>query len=267
MTASEPQEETWLSILREINLDSLFSQRGELTFLLGRLDEFGAAYSRCIVGARSGGLPPSASREDVLAEYERNPHRVRTLLQAAAFRCSPQILTMMWATMLGGRIESLTYGYERGKTSALTVVVVFPDGTTKREFRSDEIWDLALFRLATVAEADEAPLIEDFYPIWIPPQRPWNHDLYVVDAKTGPGDFAALDVAPVGSAFPRWEIHQVFAKQPPRLVGAVDVHAGGSAFVSASQDSDRPILERAWQALKLKYGEEFLVRLRKPRGT
>jgi hypothetical protein len=188
-------------------------------------------------------------------------------LQAAAFRCSPQILTLVWMTMLGGRIESLTYGYQRGKTSALKAVVIFPDGTTRRELRSDGIWDLALFRLATLAEADEAPLIDDFYPIWIPPQRPWNHDLYVVDAKTGQGDFAALDVTPAGSAFPRWEIHQVFAKQPPRLVGAVDVHAGGSAFVPARQDRDRSILERAWQALTLKYGDDFLVRGRKPRGT
>jgi hypothetical protein len=267
MTASEPQEEAWLSILREINLDSLFSQPGELSLFLGRLDAFGAAYSRCIAGAPAAGLPLTASREAVLAEYERNPHRVRTLLQAAAFRCSPQILTMVWATMLGGRIESLTYGYERGKTSALKAVVILPDGTTKREFRSDEIWDLALFRLATYAEADEAPLIEDFYPIWIPPQRSWNHDLYVVDAKTGQGDFAALDVAPAGSAFPRWEIHQVFAKQPPRLVGSVDVHEGGSAFVPAGHDRDRPILERAWRALQLKYGEDFLSRPRKSRGT
>jgi len=238
-----------------------------LTFLLGRLDAFGVAYGRCVAGSPAGGLPPTASREDVLAEYGRNPHRVRTLLQAAAFRCSPQILAMLWATVLGGRIESLTYGYERGSSSVLKAVVVFPDGTTRREFRSDQIWDLALFRLATLAEADEAPLIDDFYPIWIPPQRPWNHDLYVVDAKTGQGDFAALDVAPSGNPFPRWEIHQVFAKQPPRLVGEVDVHAGGSASVLADNDRDRPIVERAWQALRLKYGEDFLIRARRPRGT
>jgi hypothetical protein len=219
MTVSEPQEETWLSILREINLDSLFSRPAELAFLLGRLDAFSAAYSQCIAGLSAGGLPPTASREDVLAEYGRNPHRVRTLLQAAAFRCSPQILAMLWATVLGGRIESLTYGYERGSSSVLKAVVVSPDGMTRREFRSDQIWDLALFRLATLAEADEAPLIDDFYPIWIPPQRPWNHDLYVVDAKTGQGDFAALDVAPTGSHFPRWEIHQVLPSSLPASWG------------------------------------------------
>jgi hypothetical protein len=59
----------------------------------------------------------------------------------------------------------------------------------------------------------------------------------------------------------------VFAKQPPRLVGEVDVHAGGSASVLADNDRDRPIVERAWQALRLKYGEDFLIRARRPRGT
>jgi hypothetical protein len=259
MTLPEPQNR-WLAILREVNLDSLFSEPSQQDFLCRRLGEFAQAYARHVRGVDAKVLPSTASLTDILTEHERNPHRVGTLLEAVAFQCSPDILVMIWMTLLGAQIESLGYDYRRGDVSEMRVTLLLPDGETARTFVSTEVWDVALFRLATLSKADDRPLIEDFYPIWIPPRRPAEHDLYT---STPQGDFTATDVAASGSNFPRWEIHEVYAKQAPRFVGWITLHAGGPAFdpaASVAPDRDRAVLERAWHGLVRKYGEETLAR-------
>jgi hypothetical protein len=102
-------------------------------------------------------------------------------------------------------------------------------------------------------------MIEDFHPMWIPPQDVWKHDLFV---ETAQGSFTAADTAPAASAQPCWEVHEVFAKQPPRQIGSIDVDEHGHlVFGSPATAEDRPILlALVWAALARKYGEEALKR-------
>jgi hypothetical protein len=258
MTLPEPRDR-WLAILREVNLDGLFSETQKQDFLFRRLDEFGQAYARHVRGVDARILPATASLADILTEHERNPHRVGTLLEAVAFQCSPDILAMIWMTLLGARIESLGYEYKRSEVSVLRATLLLPDDQTEKKFESSELWDVALFRLATLSKADDQPVIEDFYPIWIPPQRPADHDLYV---STPQGDFTAREVAPDGSPSPRWEIHEVYAKQSPRLVGWITPQAGAPAYepvAVVAPERDRSVLERAWNALARKFGQGILT--------
>jgi hypothetical protein len=258
MTLLEPQDR-WFAILREVNLDSLFSEPQHQAFLSQRLGDFGQAYARHVRGVTAGVLPSTASLADILIEHERNPHRVGTLLEAAAFQCSPDILAMIWMTLLGARIESLAYEYKRGEASLLRATLLLPDGQTERTFESSDLWDVALFRLATLSKADDQPVIDDFYPIWIPPRHPADHDLYVATAQ---GDFSAKDVAPSGSTLPHWQIHEVYGKQSPRFVGRIDLQEGGPVFDSVdvvAPERNRALLERTWHALVRKYGEQILT--------
>jgi hypothetical protein len=102
-------------------------------------------------------------------------------------------------------------------------------------------------------------MIEDFHPMWIPPQDVWRHDLFV---ETAQGSFTAADTAPAASAKPCWEVHEVFAKQPPRQIGIIDVDEHGHPVYgsSAAAEDGRILLEIVWGALARKYGEEALNR-------
>jgi len=79
--------------------------------------------------------------------------------------------------------------------------------------------------------------------------------------ETAQGSFTAADIAPAASAKPCWEAHEVFAKQPPRQIGAIDVDEQGHPVYSSLRTAeDRRILEVVWAALARKYGEEALNR-------
>jgi hypothetical protein len=257
MNVTEEQRKELIGILRESRLDAL-SATGSWATLLQRIDEFGVAYARHAMRIPRGLLPATASLNDVLAEHSRNPHRVRMLLQAVAFRCSPEILTMVWMTLLGSQIRSLSYEYRRKQESSLAVSLQLPDGTTTIEFKSSDHWDTAVLRFAAVSLVNNQPMIEDFHPMWIPPQAVWKHDLFV---ETAQGSFSAADIAPTASLKPRWEVHEVFAKQPPRPIGSIDVHEHGPVYGSPGMAEDRRLLlEIVWAALTRKYGEGALNR-------
>jgi hypothetical protein len=244
-----------LDVLSEVNLEVVFKDDVQRNFLFGRLDQLGTAYAGRMRGVPTGLLPATASLEDILAEHERNPHRVQTLLEAAAFQCSPEILSMVWMTLLGSRIENVSYEYFRERSSTLKVTLMLPDWQTKIDFTSSEHWDAAVLRFATLSKAGELPMIEDFQALWIPPQGVWDHDLHV---ETDQGSFGAIDTAPAASPTPRWEVHQVYAKLPSRQIGTIDVHVQGAPGSSPLPENG-PILAMAWRALVRKYGDEVLA--------
>jgi hypothetical protein len=77
---------------------------------------------------------------------------------------------MVWMVLLGASIAHLSYEYERGIESILSVSIALPDRQTVLNFKSTEHWDAAVLRLAGLLKADEAPLIDSFYPLHV--QRP-----------------------------------------------------------------------------------------------
>lgn len=166
MSVTNEQWGTLLELLRQGNIDRIFAHDKDL--LIDRLEAFGRAYESRMSGVRRGGLPERATIGDVLAEHQRNPHRVSTLLQAIAFGISSQMLAMMWMVMLGADIEEIQYSYARRRTSHLVVRVRPPNGETTITFESTEHWDTAVIKLAGLAKSDEYPMIDDFYALRIP---------------------------------------------------------------------------------------------------
>jgi hypothetical protein len=162
-------DEQWVelqAILRKRNLERVFQD--QRNFLVGRIEQFAAAYARRLDGLENHGLPATASISEVLSEQSRNEHRVSTLLQALAFSVSPEMLAMMWMVMQGARIEKISYAYARRATSHIAVEILLPDRTTQLTFQSDEHWDAALLRTMSLSKSNGLPVVEDFYPLHIP---------------------------------------------------------------------------------------------------
>jgi hypothetical protein len=162
---SEAEERRLRTIMYAGSLGWIFERNRD--FLFKRLEGFSRAYTEKTQRVAHGHLPKSATVGDLVHEYDRNPHRVDALLQALAFNCSDEILAMIWAVLMGSKIQSLSFEYERRNTSKLAVRISFPDGTDET-FVSTELWDAAALRLAGLSKADDKPLIESFYPLYVP---------------------------------------------------------------------------------------------------
>jgi len=165
MSTSQLEWRQLRSLLYAANL-GWFLER-DRDFIIRRLEEFARTYAEKISGVSSIELPRSASIPDLFAEYQKHPHRMRALLQAVAFGCSPEILAMVWTVLQGSKIERLSYDYERRKISRLTCEVIFPDGSL-HTFIGQNHWDTAILRLASLSLIDGKPLIESFYPLHVP---------------------------------------------------------------------------------------------------
>ncbi len=149
-------------IVGEVNLARIFK---DLDHLGRRIEAFAAHYVQKLKVVDQGAVPPPlASLERVLAEYRSNPYRVEALLQAMAFGCTPEMLAMIWMSELGCAIQRLTLDYERHDHVVLQVELRLLDGSTL-QFRSTEVWDLAVLRLVGLAKSNEAPDMSGFYPM------------------------------------------------------------------------------------------------------
>jgi hypothetical protein len=152
-------------IVSDANLARIFRDIDDLG---RRLETFATHYDEKSKGVARGALPSSQiSLDGVIAEFRSNPYRVQVLLQAMAFGCTPEMLTMIWMSELGCTIQKLTLDYERHAHAVLVVKLRLLDASTL-EFRSTEVWDLAVLRFVGLAKSDEAPQLSGFYPLSLP---------------------------------------------------------------------------------------------------
>ena len=152
-------------IVRDGNLDRIFKDVEDLG---GRIEAFAAHYAEKSKGLRRSALPVAqVSLDGVLAEFGNNPYRVQVLLQAMAFGCTPEMLVMIWMSELGCTIEKLTLDYERRDRVVLQVRLRLLDASII-DFRSTEVWDLAVLRLVGLAQSDGDPEMSGFYPLSVP---------------------------------------------------------------------------------------------------
>lgn len=152
-------------IVNEVNLSRIFK---DIEDLGRRIEVFAAHYAQKSQAVARGALPPArVSLDSVLAEFRSNPYRVQALLQAMAFLCTPEMLTLIWMSELGCTIQMLTLDYERHVHAVLNIDLRLLDASTLR-FSSAEVWDLAVLRFVGLAKADEAPEMSGFYPLFLP---------------------------------------------------------------------------------------------------
>jgi hypothetical protein len=153
------------SIVEEMGLERVFG-RGEL--LAGKLAEFSDAYRESAASLPSE-FPRTVSVADVIRDYKENPTRVRALIQAVAFMCSPRMLAMMWMVELGATIDEATLEYRSKERCVLRVAVSLGYSQNRVEFKSDIVWDVAVFRFIGISQADGSPYLDGFYPMRMRP--------------------------------------------------------------------------------------------------
>jgi hypothetical protein len=148
-------------IVDEIGLASVFADKEDL---VRRLGAFSAAYANKAEGLPAA-FPQRVGLEEILAEQQGNPGRVKLLLQAAAFHCSPEMLAMMWMVDTGADIAEVDVRFRTKKECQLNVTIHVGYSDNAVRFSSDQVWDLAVLRFVGITKADGEPLLEGFYPL------------------------------------------------------------------------------------------------------
>jgi hypothetical protein len=114
---------------------------------------------------RLGGNAPDLSEEAVVAEYGRNPQRVRGFFQALGGTRTPEMLLMVWRIIQGMEIKTVQLSYQRQQAFDVRVVLESPYGDEDEDYRSTNIHDFALFRHVGTHEISGRPVFEGFYAL------------------------------------------------------------------------------------------------------
>jgi hypothetical protein len=109
----------------------------------------------------------SFAPEQLSAEAERNPHKVRAFLQALAATGKTDMLLMVWRILQGLGIRGVALNYVEQKSFALQVVLARPgqEQDELEEYRSDDINDAKLLRHFGITTVDRRPLFDGFFPL------------------------------------------------------------------------------------------------------
>lgn len=113
----------------------------------------------------------SFTPEALLAESERNPHKVRAFLQALVETRNPQMLVMVWRILQGLRIHQVEMMYREQQQFRLVVVlvrpVVLPNDQAEHDepYTSEDIQDAALVRHFGITTVNDKPVFDGFFPL------------------------------------------------------------------------------------------------------
>jgi hypothetical protein len=112
---------------------------------------------------RLGGNAPDLSEEAVVAEYARNPQKVRGFFQALGGTRTPDMLLMVWRIIQGMEIKDIRLSYQRQQAFEVRAVLQSPYGEEDAPYLSSNIHDFALFRQIGVHEISGRPVFDGFY--------------------------------------------------------------------------------------------------------
>jgi hypothetical protein len=124
---------------------------------LGEIDRQGKA--------RLGENAPDLSESALLAEYKRNPQRVRGFFQALGVSGTPEMLLMAWRIIQGMEIKSVELTYLRQQSFQMKVVLESPDGKEDKPYNSENINDFKIFRHIGIMKIERNPVFDGFYPL------------------------------------------------------------------------------------------------------
>jgi hypothetical protein len=114
---------------------------------------------------RLGANGPRLNEKAIIAEYDRNPHRVKTFIQVLGTTRSPDLLLMVWRIMQGMEIEEVEVVYRRLEDFRMRIALVSPYGEPSEEYQSADINDAALLRHFGILKMNGRPVFDGFYPL------------------------------------------------------------------------------------------------------
>jgi hypothetical protein len=114
---------------------------------------------------RLGGNAPDVSERALIAEYRRNPQRVRGFFQTMGGSRTPEMLLMVWRIMQGMEIKDVQIAYRRLEEFRATVVLESPYGEQDAPYTSTDINDFTLFRHIGLLEISGRPVFDGFYAL------------------------------------------------------------------------------------------------------
>lgn len=114
---------------------------------------------------RLGGNAPNLTESALLAEYRRNPERVRGFFQALGLSRTPDMLLMVWRVIQGMDIKSVELSYVRQQSFELRAILESPYGEEDEPYHSTDIDDFKLFRHIGIFKLGANPVFDGFYPL------------------------------------------------------------------------------------------------------
>jgi hypothetical protein len=119
----------------------------------------------CRAQERLGGNAPHLTESSLLAEYKRNPLKVKGFFQALGGSRSPDMLLMAWRIIQGMGVKELHIAYRLQEAFEARVVLESPHGEEDPPYISSDIRDFALFRHIGILQISGRPVFDGFYPL------------------------------------------------------------------------------------------------------
>ncbi|HZK81679.1 MAG TPA: hypothetical protein VFC46_11440 [Humisphaera sp.] len=116
---------------------------------------------------RFGASAPRLTPQDLIAEFKRNPHKIRALLQVLD-SLSPDMLVMVWRVLQGMGVASIRMEYDAEQRFSLNVRLSSEDGGAE-EYSSTEIDDAVVLRHLGIVKMNGQPLFDGFYALNLDP--------------------------------------------------------------------------------------------------
>jgi hypothetical protein len=115
---------------------------------------------------RLGGNAPKLTPETLIAEYQRNPHKVKGFLQIIGSVHTPDFLVMVWRILQGMNIGGLMVAYQSEKSFRMEVRLKSPYEAAEDEvYHSEDIDDAVVLRHLGMMKMDNQPIFDGFYPL------------------------------------------------------------------------------------------------------
>jgi hypothetical protein len=112
------------------------------------------------------GYDVSFDPEQLEAEAQRNPHKIRAFLQALAATGKIDMLIMVWRILQGLCIRRVVLDYTEQTSFQLVVFLARPgEEGDLEEYSSDDINDAKLLRHFGITTIDKRPLFDGFFPL------------------------------------------------------------------------------------------------------
>jgi hypothetical protein len=105
------------------------------------------------------------SEQGLVAEYNRNPPRIKAFFQALAGIRTAEMLLMVWRIMQGMLIKKVNIDYTMDSHFFISVTLESPYGEEDAPYESTQINDGVLLRHFGIIEINSLPRYDGFYAI------------------------------------------------------------------------------------------------------